>query len=81
MSIFAADIEVIKWLKEHDKLFKKQAKALGDLSGQLTEMVGNQKIVKAFQYEERSVNKFNKINQKINLKIKKMELPHIELVF
>ena len=24
MSIFAADIEVIKWLKEHDKLFKKQ---------------------------------------------------------
>lgn len=51
--------------KRSDKLFKKQAKALGDLSGQLTEMVGNQKIVKAFQYEERSVNKFNKINQNL----------------
>lgn len=51
--------------KKSDKLFKKQAKALGDLSGQLTEMVGNQKVVKAFQYEERSVNKFNKINQNL----------------
>lgn len=51
--------------KKSDKLFKKQAKALGDLSGQLTEMVGNQKIVKAFQYEDRSVNKFNKINQNL----------------
>lgn len=51
--------------KKSDKLFKKQAKALGDLSGQLTEMVGNQKVVKAFQYEDRSVNKFNKINQNL----------------
>lgn len=52
--------------KRSNKLFKKQAKALGDLSGQLAEMVGNQKIVKAFQYEDRSVEKFNKIN--MNLK-------------
>lgn len=51
--------------KKSNKLFKKQAKALGDLSGQLTEMVGNQKVVKAFQYEDRSVNKFNKINQNL----------------
>lgn len=51
--------------KKSDKLFKKQAKALGDLSGQLTEMIGNQKVVKAFQYEERAVNKFNKINQNL----------------
>ena len=51
--------------KRSNKLFKKQAKALGDLSGHLVEMIGNQKVVKAFQYEERSIEKFNSINKSL----------------
>lgn len=47
------------------KLFKKQAKAVGDLSGTLVEMVGNQKIVKGFLYEDRSIEKFDEINKKL----------------
>ena len=47
------------------KLFRKQAKAVGDLSGTLVEMVGNQKIVKGFLYEERSIEKFDEINTKL----------------
>ena len=47
------------------KLFKRQAKNLGDLSGTVVEMLGNQKIVKSFQYEERSLNRFENINAKL----------------
>lgn len=50
--------------KTHD-LFRVQAKELGELSGTLVEMVGNQKIVKAFEYEERSIEKFDKINARL----------------
>lgn len=47
------------------KLFKKQAKGIGDLSGTMAEMVGNQKVVKAFLYEDRSIEKFDEINKKL----------------
>ncbi len=47
------------------KLFKKQAKCVGDLSGTMVEMVGNQKIVKGFLYEDRSIEKFDEINTKL----------------
>lgn len=53
--------------KRSNKLFKAQAKALGELSGTLVEMLGNQKVVKAFQYEERSIEKFNKINKNLQI--------------
>lgn len=46
-------------------LFRKQAKNVGDLSGTLVEMVGNQKIVKGFMYENRSIEKFDDINKKL----------------
>lgn len=47
------------------KLFKKQAKMVGDLSGTMVEYVGNQKIVKGFRYEDRSIAKFDEINYKL----------------
>lgn len=50
--------------RTHD-LFRVQAKELGELSGTLVEMVGNQKVVKAFEYEERSIEKFDKINARL----------------
>lgn len=46
-------------------LYRKQAKSVGDLSGTLVEMIGNQKVVKAFQYEDRSIEKFDEINKKL----------------
>lgn len=46
-------------------LFRRQAKCVGDLSGTLVEMVGNQKIVKGFMYEDRSIAKFDDINSKL----------------
>ncbi len=51
--------------KLSNKLYKKQAKSLGELSGQMMEMVGNQKVVKAFMFEERSEQKFDEINVKL----------------
>lgn len=48
-----------------DKYFRKQAKTLGDASGIVLEMLGNQRIVKAFNYEDRSIKKFEKINQEL----------------
>ena len=51
--------------KRTNKLFKQQAKELGDLSGTLVEMLGNQKIVKAFEYEDRSIAKFDAINKRM----------------
>lgn len=47
------------------KLFKRQAKNLGDLSGNIVEMLGNQKIVKAFRYEDKSIEKFDALNAKL----------------
>lgn len=48
-----------------DKYFRRQAKTLGDASGIVLEMLGNQRIVKAFNYEDRSIKKFEKINQEL----------------
>ena len=48
-----------------DKYFRRQAKTLGDASGTILEMLGNQRIVKSFNYEDRSIEKFEKINQNL----------------
>lgn len=48
-----------------DKYFRRQAKTLGDASGIILEMLGNQRIVKSFNYEDRSIEKFEKINQSL----------------
>ena len=51
--------------KRSHKLFRSQAKAVGDLSGTMVEYVGNQKVVKGFMYEDRSIEKFDEINSKL----------------
>ena len=48
-----------------DKYFRKQAKTLGDASGIVLELLGNQRIVKSFNYEDRSIAKFDKVNQEL----------------
>lgn len=45
----------------HD-MFKKQSKIQGELTGYIDEMIGNQKIVKSFAYEDRAQKHFESIN-------------------
>ncbi|OAB47944.1 ABC transporter ATP-binding protein [Paenibacillus antarcticus] len=45
------------------QLFREQATILGGLNGYVEEMIGGQKVVQAFQYEERSFAEFEKKNQ------------------
>ena len=45
----------------HDS-FVKQAQHRGEMSGFVEEMVGNQKVVKAFSFEERAQKSFDEIN-------------------
>ncbi|MCB2293456.1 ABC transporter ATP-binding protein/permease [Clostridium algoriphilum] len=44
------------------KMFKKQAKVLGDLNAYVEEIIDGQKVVKAFNYEDDTINKFKDIN-------------------
>lgn len=43
-------------------MFKEQAKSIGVMNGYIEEIIGEQKVVKAFNYEKRSFNKFKDIN-------------------
>jgi len=45
------------------QLFREQATILGGLNGYVEEMIGGQRVVQAFQYEERSFAEFEKKNQ------------------
>ena len=51
--------------KHSHEMFRKQSATNGELSGYIEEMIGNQKIVKAFSYEEKSQEKFDKINSRL----------------
>lgn len=60
-------IFLVNWLvaKSSQKNFSAQQKIVGDISGFVSEMVGNQKIVKAFQQENISQQRFETLNQKL----------------
>lgn len=51
--------------------FDNQQKIIGNISGFVTERIGNQKIVKAFQQEEMNQRQFQALNtdlyQKVNV--------------
>lgn len=49
--------------KNSYKHFRAQMNTQGTLSGYIEEMVGNQKLVKGFSYEEESIHGFEQINQ------------------
>lgn len=58
-------IFLVNWIvaKTSQKHFSAQQQIVGDISGYLSEMVGNQKIVKAFQQEQISQRTFESFNQ------------------
>ena len=46
-------------------LFKKQSEARGEMTSLVEEMIGNQKVVKAFSYEDESEERFDEANLKL----------------
>lgn len=53
--------------------FTSQQKLVGSISGFITEMVGNQKIVKAFQREEQNQTNFETLNQELYVRGQKAQ--------
>ena len=53
--------------KKANNLFIKQASTTGDMSGYLEEIIGNQRVVKAFNHEEDSIEKYNEINEELTV--------------
>ena len=51
--------------KRSKKMYEDHAKATGDTMAYVEEMFTNQKVVKAFSYEERAVEGFDKENEKL----------------
>ncbi|MBQ8592532.1 MAG: ABC transporter ATP-binding protein [Lachnospiraceae bacterium] len=47
-------------------MFQKQSETRGQMTALVNELVGNQKIVKAFSYEDDAKERFDKINQDLN---------------
>jgi ATP-binding cassette subfamily B protein len=52
-------------VKKSQKLFKRQQDSLGDINGHVEEMYSGHNIVKVFNGEQRSLVKFNKINNEL----------------
>ncbi len=52
--------------KKTFNMFKKQSEARGEMTGLVDEMIGNQKIVQAFSYEEEAGKRFDEINEELS---------------
>jgi ATP-binding cassette subfamily B protein len=68
-------IFLVSWLvanaSQND--FRQQQEIVGEVSGFITEMVGNQKIVKAFQQEDVNQARFEEINQELYVRGQKAQ--------
>lgn len=51
--------------KQSQKFFARQQKLLGQLNGHVEEMYTGHKIVKVFNYEKQSIDKFNQVNDQL----------------
>jgi len=57
---------IATFIAKHSKrMFAEQSKAVGELNGYVEEIIGNQKIVKAFGYEKNSLEHFKEINDRL----------------
>lgn len=57
--------------KKANILFNTQAKKTGELSGYLEELISSQRVVKAFNREDESLEKFDKINEDLEVSAEK----------
>lgn len=53
--------------KISQKMFREQSQTQGEISAYIEEYIGQQKIVKAFGYEERSQENFEEINERLRV--------------
>lgn len=51
--------------KHCHSMFRNQSQVRGELSGFVEEMIGNQKVVKAFSHEDKAQEEFEEINKKL----------------
>lgn len=51
--------------RKSSKMFSAQSRLNGELNGYIEEIIGNQNIVKAFNFEESSMKRFEEINNKL----------------
>lgn len=63
-------IFLVSWLVAHtsQKYFVSQQRIIGEVSGFITEMIGNQKTVKAFQRERINQSAFESLNKELYVK-------------
>ncbi|WP_455684263.1 ABC transporter ATP-binding protein [Thomasclavelia sp.] len=47
--------------------FKEQLELRGEMNGYIEEMIGNQRIIKAFNYEEMNEKRFREVNQRMHV--------------
>ena len=68
-------IFLVSWLvaRASQSDFSAQQNIVGEVSGFVTEMVGNQKVVKVFQREEKNQEQFESINQELYVKGQKAQ--------
>ncbi len=68
-------IFLVSWVvaKASQNDFRQQQELVGDVSGFITEMVGHQKVVKAFQHEAENQTRFEALNQKLYVRGQKAQ--------
>ena len=54
-------------VKRTHTYFKEQLELRGEMNGYIEEMIGNQRIIKAFNYEYKNEEKFKEINQQMHI--------------
>ncbi len=63
LSLLVASIIV----KRTHAYFKEQLELRGEMNGYIEEMIGNQRLIKAFNYEETNEKRFQEINQRMHV--------------
>ncbi len=57
---------IASFIARHSRrMFAEQSKTVGELNGYVEEIIGNQKVVKAFGYENKSLERFREINSRL----------------
>lgn len=57
---------IARFISSHSfRMFKNQSKSRGDQTALIEEMIGHQKVVRAFGYEKESSERFRKINEEL----------------
>lgn len=58
---------VASFISRHTyRKFREQSDIRGEMTGLVEEMLGNQKLIKTFSYEDRAIERFGEINQRLH---------------